>query len=69
MVAISVCDKPFKPLILPSGRVKFREGFQVKDPQKIILKTKEKYFWGFQNRNTYTSNWKIMYTTQAIATP
>jgi len=41
----------------------------VKYPQKIISKTKEKYFRVFQNMNIYISNWKILYTTQAITTP
>jgi len=46
-----------------------REAFQVKYPQKIISKAKEKYFWVFQNMTIYASNRKIVYMTQAIVTP
>jgi len=38
MVAFSVCNNLFKPLDFPSGRVRSREGFQVKYPQKLFQK-------------------------------
>jgi hypothetical protein len=35
-IAFSVCNKPFKPLGLPSGRVKSRVGLPVMIPTNII---------------------------------
>jgi hypothetical protein len=34
-IAFSVCNKPFKPLRLPSGRVKSREGLSEMIPTNI----------------------------------
>jgi hypothetical protein len=35
-IAFSVCNKPFKPLGLPSGRVKSREGLPGMIPTNIL---------------------------------
>jgi hypothetical protein len=35
-IAFNVCNKPFKPLGLPSGRVKSREGLPVMIPTNIV---------------------------------
>jgi hypothetical protein len=34
-IAFSICNKPFKPLGLPSGRVKSREGLSEMIPTNI----------------------------------
>jgi hypothetical protein len=34
-IAFSICNKPFKPLGFPSGRVKSREGLSEMKPTKI----------------------------------
>jgi hypothetical protein len=36
MIAFNVCNKPFKPLELPSGRVKSREGLPGMIPTNIF---------------------------------
>jgi hypothetical protein len=36
-IAFSICNKPFKPLELPSGRVKSREGFPEMIPTNIEM--------------------------------
>jgi hypothetical protein len=38
MIAFSVCDKPFKPLGIPSGRVESREGLTEVMPTNNFLK-------------------------------
>jgi hypothetical protein len=38
MIAFSVCDKPFKPLGIPSGRVESREGLTEVMPTNTLLK-------------------------------
>jgi hypothetical protein len=35
-IAFSICNKPFKPLGLPSGRVKSREGLPRMVPTNIL---------------------------------
>jgi hypothetical protein len=35
-IAFSICNKPFKPLGLPSGRVKSREGLPELIPTNIM---------------------------------
>jgi hypothetical protein len=37
MIAFSVCDKPFKPLGIPSGRVESREGLTEVMPTNTLL--------------------------------
>jgi hypothetical protein len=37
MIAFSTCNKPFKPLDYPSGRVKSREGLAEMLPTNIIF--------------------------------
>ena len=36
-ITFSKCNKPFKPLDIPSGRVKFREGFSGMTPRNNYL--------------------------------
>jgi hypothetical protein len=36
-IAFSICNKPFKPLGLPSGRVKSREGLPETIPTNIEM--------------------------------
>ena len=36
MIAFSICNKPFKPLGIPKGRVKSREGLTEMIPTNII---------------------------------
>jgi hypothetical protein len=37
MIAFSICNKPFKPLGLPRGRVKSREGLPEMIPTNIEM--------------------------------
>ena len=37
MIAFSICIKPFKPLGIPSGRVKSREGLPAMIPTNNLL--------------------------------
>ena len=38
-IVFSICNKPFKPLGIPSGRVKSREGFLGFDTYKQLFGT------------------------------
>ena len=42
MVAFSTCNKPFKPLGYPSGRVRSREGLQKIYPQNLNQKNQDR---------------------------
>jgi hypothetical protein len=57
-IAFSICNKPFKPLGLPSGRVKSREGLPEMIPTNIlkhyvIVKTKT----STQTHGSYIMSW------------
>jgi hypothetical protein len=36
-IAFSICNKPFKPIGIPSGQVKSREGLLAITPTNILL--------------------------------
>jgi hypothetical protein len=42
MIALSTCNKPFKPLGYPSGRVKSHEGLTEMLPTNIYVNPKNK---------------------------
>jgi hypothetical protein len=50
-IAFSICNKPFKPLGLPSGRVKFREGL----PEMILTNNEMRYYQ--LNKNPHSNTW------------
>jgi hypothetical protein len=50
-IAFSICNKPFKPLGLPSGRVKSREGL----PEMIPTNIEVLYCQLSKNLHTYGS--------------
>jgi hypothetical protein len=53
-IAFSVCNKPFKPLGLPSGRVKSREGLPVMIPTNIVLTMLSSRMHHHKNNGSYS---------------
>jgi hypothetical protein len=50
-ITFSICNKPFKPIGLPSGRVKSREGF----PEMIPTNIEMLYYQ--LSKNTHSNTW------------
>jgi hypothetical protein len=59
-IAFSVCNKPFKPLGIPSGRVKSREGFSGMTPTKN--------YWHYVINRQSPSHKHMVHTSLAVLT-